>query len=365
MARTYDAERVALPSAPPGDGMGSESDPEQDELAAVFATLGEDGASLTVRLYQEARGGKLAFLRKFSPAEWIAFDIDGVQEEYGPGDYRVRVYDAKSKVRANKGFSIGTPTRINSPAPARETSQIDTAAVIRQTITELAQSLIPLLRPAPSKQEWLQELVTMRSLFAAPAAAPASAPVDALDMLQRLMAITKDMSPREGETGLADVMLQLTKEFGPLIARGMAQDTVAAPIVQPAVNPAPRRVMAGAPVPGAPVPPPKQESNDVQMKLAVQFLVSQAERQADASLYADLVIDQLADEVLERVMSMGDAEMLALLVSHDARAAAHAEWFASLRREMRALLLLTDAEEPGTNGAPGETGIAPPNDAAG
>jgi len=330
----------------------------EDDIAAILAHLGNDTAA-HVRLYRENKGGRDAFIQKFSPQEWIDFDIDGVQENYGGGNYRVRVYDEKSKVRGNRGFSVEAPPRANGaaapPAPA-----VDIATVVTQAVTAALGAVMERIAPAlqavahqPSRSDMLAELLQMKQIFA-PAVGAVAAPLDPLDMLQKVLAITKDLAPRDGETTVADVFLNLAKEFAPIIGDNIKRAQQAAP-VPGAAPPAPQRaISAGPALPPAnsPAPQPAEDEAMVSsLKWSIGFLVAQAEADHEPGPYAEMVLDNLPAEMLDKSLTMSDEQLLVMLAHYDPRVSAHAEWFKRLRGEMRDLL--TPEPESGTNTLPG------------
>lgn len=347
-----------------------DADPEADDFDAILASVGDDATQLTVRLYRELKGGKSEYLSKYTPKEWLATDLDGVQSTFGPGDYRIRIYDQRSKVRKHKTFSIGAPTIDTLAARVSAPPAIDPVQLANQITQSLAGALAPLLQMVqqqqrgPSREDMLRELVVMKQIFAG----NDSPRVDPLDLIQKVMSITRDVSPREGETGPYDVFLELTKAFAPVLMQGATRSATAPESPAPSAPPRPIAPAApGAPA-GAPgmkqSPQPEPEADDMKMKIAIAYLCEQAKRESDPALYAELVIDNMGDEAAASVLAMPEDQLLQTLAAHDSRVTLYSQWFRDLRVAMREILT-DDAGEDTTsqNGAQDVNGATPPDNA--
>jgi hypothetical protein len=358
-----EGESERLSSLPMLTAPAPDNDSDDDaDLSAVLNELDGD-TQATVKLYRSLRGGKLSFVEEYRPNEWLEVGESGVRDAFGAGEYEIRVYDNRKKIRKRKSFSIDSARASNPIAPTP--APVDTRAIIAEIIRELAPMFASITRPAAQpqdRQQYLQELILMKQIFAPDGAAKAAA--DPLEMLSKLIGVTKELQPREGETGPYDVFARLVETFGPMITSNIAQAQASAAAAAPAPGAPSRRLAAGPPV-AAPVvpiqvgaepqanPAPSQPQEDTNMLAwAIRFLVAQAERKADPGLYAELAADHLSDEQLAQVLAADDGALIATLSSHDARVAQHAEWFIAMRNELRALL--TDAPEPGDNPATGE-----------
>jgi len=344
-----DAVAKALVAAQQEDNMEN----GEEDISAILARLGNDNKA-HVRLYREVRGGKLEFLDKFSPAEWLALDVDGVKDNYGAGDYRIRVYDEHSKVRGNRGFSIARLPTLNAvPAPpvAQAPSEHIASVVANAVAATLAPVLERLASATGNRESFLRELVQYKTLFAPVAAAaslPMPAPNDPLDMLRKVLDISKDLKSDGAEKTVSDVMLELLQQFGPVLTERMQQMRAASGAAGAA--PQARGIVAGPVLPTTPTGATQVQSAEDSMRFSVSFLVAQAEMKKDPELYADVVLDQLPQDWIEQSMSMTTDELLALLATLDPRVNQHAEWFRELHTKMKEL---TAPDEPGINDAPG------------
>jgi hypothetical protein len=345
------AETGMLPAIAPVDDDGD----DDADLSAVLNELDGD-TQATVKLYRSLRGGKLSYVEEYRPNEWLQVGESGVRDQFGAGEYEIRVYDNRKKIRKRKSFSIDAARATNPvtvvPPP------IDIAAVVQAVMREIAPMFASIVKPpAQDRQEFLQEMLLMRQIFGGDGAAKSP---DPLELLRSVIGITKEIAPREGESGPYDVFAKLVEQFGPVITANMASSAQAAP--NPAAGPPPPRVAAAPPLaegmPANPVPNPTPavQSSEAQnvdmMQYAMRFLCEQAARGADPGLYAELALDHLAEDQIGQILSVDDATLLQTLAVHDARIMQHGPWFLRMRQEIRQLL--TDDTEPEHNIAPGE-----------
>jgi hypothetical protein len=377
------------------------------QLDSVLASLGDSDEKARVMLYRVGKNGeKDKYLRKFTPQEWLDYGQDGVLYDYGGGSYRVRVYDKNSKLRANTGIELEEPrtargptppypsrlgevAHVAAPAPAPQGADVLTAVnammqAMQATITQAFDKLGAAMQVQPKREDFLRELVQYKTLFAAQPApvAPVVQSPEPLDVFMKAVSFVKEnLSPREGngETGPADVFLELARSFAPVIAdqaRLGALTQAGAPTARSAGPSAPTRAVqpgpplvstAGTPVrtataaSSAPSVERPSEGADVdfQMKMAVGFLVNQARNESDPQTYAELVLDTVDPTVIEQWRAQPSDALIEWLAGYDPEVRKFSVWFKQVHAEIVAILAdESAAPEPGANADPLLTAVS-------
>jgi len=365
---------------------------QEFQLDSVLASLGDSDEKARVMLYRVGKSGeKDKYLRKFTPQEWLDYGQDGVLYDYGGGSYRVRVYDARSKLRANTGLELEEPRTMSRapvpPYPARLSESLPHAApssvggadilaavgamaqAMQTAMTAAFDKLAGAIQQQPKREDMLREMLQLKQLFT-PDAKPAPTPIitqpDSLETFMKAVTFVKEnLSPNSGETGPADVFLEMAKHIVPVIAeqaRIGAQITAAqaAPLVARVVPG--RAVHAGPPLPETAVPAateiPQSENTEsdmnFQLKMAVGFLVQQAKNESDPETYADMVLDNVAPELIEEWRAKPADELLTWLASINPEVSNHAQWFREVHASIVAALVEETAADAAETGAAGD-----------
>lgn len=359
-------QRTALTAEP--------EDLQEVALSRIVGQLKDAGGESIVYIYRQKerapgdgrRGpGREMYLTEMDPIQFAQFGLRGIQTDFGPGDYRIKVHDANGRMIHNSLYSIDLPPNAeksaNLPAAAPSNSSGDIAqlaASIQQGFTQMAAIIAESLRatvPAQqSRKDMLDEMVMMKTVFAAP-------PQSGMLELVNAMRAFKEIMPRaEGaETTTADVFMGLVEKFAPLIveqAKAAQAAPVQVPVIQPRPQPAALLRPAPAPIPTpqpAPVNPltqnPTQPTEDQVNVLERAFwsaqlstLVRMAEADREPATYAEVVLDQVPAMVDdEQVLAfLHKPNLMQELAQIDERVLNHVAWFEQLRRHM--IQYLTD-----------------------
>lgn len=325
-----------------------QQEPEDVALANLLADIGGIDSESRVNVYRalQSKGMKGgAYLFSCHPAE---FSLDKLRDAYGGGDYRVHVR-SNGRLVANQLVSIEEAKKpqpdIIMPARTDSSDVTKLGELMMQGFQQLGQLVAqsvgrPQSDASQTRRELLQDMVTMKQLFGDSRSDPSSI----MEMFLRGVEFAKgDGSPPPGESTATDVLLEAMRTFGrPIAEAAMSQlpkagalpqvGVMAAPgAVPPLPNPAPEQ----SPQPAA-ANPDQLSEHDNMMRMYVAMLVNLAREQRDPSLYAELILDQAPENMIEQILALPDVtEYLAKWAPEVRR---HREWVESLKAEIVQLL---------------------------
>ena len=318
-----------------------EDDPDDIALANVIADLGGPGIDAKVNVYQLDQNRNKSFVRAFMPTE---FSLETVQSEYGPGDYEIHVR-RDGKLATRKVIKIAVPK--NQPAPVAH-SGVDNAKLIetmqagfREMATMFSGALANMTANQPKTKttmETLQEIAMMRELMGINNAPAGPDPMQLFEMATQ---IAEKITPRVGEPGAGEVILEAIKNFGPVLTQAAQNAQNRPPILQP--NPAPQ---IPAPVltrveTGTPTSAEGTDQMNIARRMYLNLLISNATNNNDPGTYAQLMLD-VAGEA--QALEFANApDWFERLCGEESRAANYRAWFEELRENV---LELTKPEPP-------------------
>ena len=338
--------------------------PPDEALTKLLGELDASQARSNVRVEKRERENgvkKWVFLFECAPAE---FNITDIQQEYGAGDYRVRVYGPSVDGTNHYGIiaapviSIGEP-RGKARTPVQTAPQItaqDVAQIVVQTLGQMQPK-------APSRMEMLEEMRVMRDVLGGSVAPAPVAPAPQksfMEQAQEMLAFVKllkgDAVPVDDEGQVDSGALLMSKAMETLsnlagAARAQQQSPQAPQIA---------------------LPPPSQtetaNAEEDEMSLMIQGLLFAAKTNAPIESFAQTAYEKLPDEMFSALMN--DATWWAALCALIPKAAAHQEWFTRLRARILELAREDDAPEdasavPANLTAPHATGIQSPANTSG
>lgn len=357
--------------------------PETDVgITSVLQQLGEAGQGGNVFVFRVSRMGERAgaYVREYSPSE---FSLATLRQNHGGGFYRLRVHNSLGHIVKNDTIEIEKgPAVPIAPDPAAlvQSTVADLGKVMLagfQQLGELivkAQTQAPAAPPPPSMGDLLQNMVLMRQAIGADQA-PKDSTMQILEAVKIGMSMVKEAAGGGEGTDEMGVIKSAIENFGPALSNLITQGNGNAqpaphpsqspggtsPILlpqQPGVSPLPP-VPPGIPAaPGAAahVPPNSptgaQSVNlqNIQLKMAVDFLVPHAEADHDPQTYAAMALDMAPAEALKQMLSdkfyvqrLGQINPAVLKPEVSA-------WFLEFRDEVARLL--TEAQNPATVAAP-------------
>lgn len=321
-----------------------ENDMGDDAIERLYAMLGSSDNPLKIALYRALPNSrKQAYLCAIDAED---FSLDEIKRRFGGGDFVVKGYDERSKLRINQTVSIeGDPVAL-VPALAAPTAAppVDLAALAtmmqentRAMLAGLVQIIAPPV-PQQSRADFLQELVTMRSIFANDA--PRS---DGIENIMKGIELARSIAPREGNADGMDVLLETVKSLAPVFTKVLTANErpqrTAQARPQLAAQPVIKNADHHAPVP---VPVLPESDDDMMLKFYLGILVGYAEQDRDTSLYAEVVTDNVPEEKLQELLAMPDP--VAHLGAIHPGVLAHRDWFESLINETKSFFELTEPD---------------------
>ena len=318
--------------------------PEDMALENILADLGGDGADASVHVYRVSPGKPNAFVGQFGPLE---FSMEHLQANFGPGDYKIHVRQ-NGRLRANRMISIAAPRNPVQIAPQNQTRDNDVLNVMRegfQNMATMMQRTIETMAMMQPKQkttrDMLEEMALMKSVFNNDA--PRQDPMQVIELAATL---ADKITPRSGEVGNGEILLEAIKNFGPMLAAGAASS------MQPAA-PMPFHAPQILQNPVAPIAPqtanPTPENDPMfMMKMYLNVFISHAENDHHPDTYAEVVLDTVGEEkALEFLNAPGWFDKLAEL-NPRVREPKIQQWLYELRR---VIIDLTSPDETGIDGA--------------
>ena len=351
-----EAERMMQNAA--GRALASQPDPEPEPpqyveddadeiaLANVIADLGGPGIDAKVNVYQLDQNRNKAFVRAFLPTE---FSMEAVQSEYGPGDYEIHVRK-DGRLATRKVIKIAVPKNQpqNIPAPAMETGKIIESMQngFKEMGTMFANALAGLAanQPKPkSSMEMLQELQMMRDIMGGNSAPAGPDPMQLFEMATQ---IAEKITPRTGEPGAGEVILNAIKEFGPVISQ--AAQNAAANRVAPIQPQNHTQLPAPAATP-SPTPEPDPMLFNAR-KMYLNLLIGNAQADNDPSTYAQLMLDVAGEQAAIEFAAAPD--WFEKLCAEEPRATGFKPWFEELRSMVIELTKPEMPEAPLTSAPP-------------
>lgn len=321
---------------------------ESDDMQNVLAELGESGGG-TVRVDRLRDGRTREFVDEFDVA---SFTLKLLRDVAGGGDYILQVRDADKKYRKQSRISIAANAKPVVVTPSEPSGFDKLSAELRKQNELLTMLLMKGAAPAGgSRKEVLEELQIMASIVGGKGGGLG---VESILNVFKTGVEVAQQAGGDGNPWPAAVVTLADKLAEPL---ALLATKLATPAVRVPVHPA----QPG--VPALPVAKPKPQETgmlgtNLKLKMGVNFLIERAVAESPAELYADLILDNVADEILKTYLGEGVDKMVEILAGVDPRVNEHVEWFRSLGQAVAEAMAddVTDAARSAAgNGAPGET----------
>lgn len=314
--------------------------PEDEALLNVISELGSSTNTGKVNVYRYTPGKPLAFSKSYLPME---FSLEILKDEFGPGEYEVRVYD-QTALKSRRRINIDKPLHPAPVAPVQHNDKlIETMNAGFNRMAEMFAGALNQLAASQPKQksssEILEEMRIMSEIIGNNRA-PAAPAADPMSLIETAFILADRINPRPA--GENDLLLEGLKAFAPVLGVAMTQQqhqqapALAAPQTMPTVQP---------PVQPVPASQPTPTSEQDMMKYYVWLLVQNAKQDNDPSTYANLFIDQTSvEEARGFVMNPTWFE---ILCNVNPEVANYRPWFEELRN---IVLELTNPETGVNNG---------------
>lgn len=296
----------------------------ENKIDAIASALKEDS---TAYLNVHRR------ITQNSPEEFVAnFDADKydfgqllsyLQENYGGGDYRVRLY-AKGRIKANKLLQIAHKVKPSNAPQINPTG--DAAQILNVVLQEMRNSqermFATLQQKTESRSDLLKDMVMFKEIMGG--SQTTQNPVESLKSMIELMGLMNGVMgvAEPKEKGFIDVLEKALPAF------------LAAPRLPRAQNAQPVRQYKPNPV--EPLKTPELSPEEQELKQMLGVLVKGAARGGDPYTYSSMLVDQFDIALLRQIAET--PQIVDMLASVDARVGEHAPWFLLLIEHVKAQL---------------------------
>lgn len=316
------------------------------EIDAIIAEFGGDDLDNEWKIHvKKVVPNKGTFAHCFSAVPSELPILDRIRDEYGPGDYKVMVYN-KNRLRKKPTITIAEPRRKPVTDVIRESKQ-DLAGVIatlaeqqRETMrmmqTAMVQPQAPAADPMAMMSAMMTAMVQMKEFLA-----PTQPQGNPVELLVKGVELARDIGGGNGEKNINDTLLGLAKEFGPPLLAMASQEKQSHPQMKPPTG--------NPPVNPNIQPQAQQQPIDPAFAHQLGMLVQKASTQADPGLYADVICDNADPQQIADIIQRPD--LVEYLGSINPGVLQHREWFEKLKKEILSILTGTenDAIQPELN----------------
>lgn len=356
---------------------GALGDDLSDDLAlqTALTQLGEDAEDARLIVYSmNSDNRKEVFLYETTVAEFSISGLAEIQERYGAGDYKIRVYRSGRGILAHRKISIGPSRKV---APAAQASMADVMAEqTRMFMAGLERIAAMQAQPRADAGMGIKETIGLISALQPLMGGTRQAPsADPLELLERMLSIQKSLAPlptnSDGDVASGTIMLEALKQFGPLLASAASAAKPSFPEVQP--NPVMIPAQSQILPPPVQTPQPiekenKMEADDmndlaVALTTARPLIVTAAATNADPGTYAGMLFDFAPEAEIRDLATRPD--WFDIVQKAIPEATQYREWF----EEFHAIVneILNEQPKPATlaeTTPPGSTDANPVPDAA-
>lgn len=317
-------EIMAIEAAAAAQGQETETDEQMDETpsdrVSTLFTLAQGEDRAYVACYRLGRG-VMEYCKRYSPTEFEDGSFDLIRDDFGPGEYELRLYATKPDT--NK-FGVRTRTRIQmAEIPKRAATTDSLPNGLNQVLSTIAQGQQQMLdalvamKQTPQKDpmeemtKMLSMMTMMREAMGLNQAQPASTKSsigEIVEAIKELRGAAAEVMPEKEESndlmGMLPKVLELVTSGQAAQAQQGAPMGEHAPMHQAAIDP----VLSPVTLPPAfATQQTNQTGEDEQvnplkmLKLRgyLKTLVDYAERKAPVDEAATFVYEKLPDELID------------------------------------------------------------------
>lgn len=183
--------------------LNEENDAEELAIGErVRLLLSQSGDErVTLKLYRlETKTRRMSWCCDYTPDEFANGDLEMVRNQWGPGEYEMRVIGSRGIV-AKPRFQIASPYALINPHAAQVAQPVAQNSELAQVLGMLAQGqqqILALLSQKPEQPSMLESLRLAKE-FLQPAPVAPVAPVDPLAQITQLAAAMRAMKEISGE----------------------------------------------------------------------------------------------------------------------------------------------------------------------
>ncbi len=343
--------------------------PDDISLLNVIADLGCDGvddAKVNVYRQDEKNPHKGAFLFTCAPGD---FSLETLRDSYGGGRYRVHAR-ANGRVVTNRVIQIEEPKRgipgamvmQNQSSPVADLGKLIEAMQVG--FTNLGQLIMqkqaPSVDPDAMRSNLLRDLSMMRELLGINQPRVDSSET-AMTMFLKGIDVAKSITPREGEAGTVDLIMEGLKTFGPVIAeatKNKMESAATMPSAAPLPLPTPHQSSQA-------FSQPQPIGNDDMMKQYAAMLHGLALADKDPYVYAGLLCDNVPESEIRTIISRPNVKQFLFDLNPALERPDLQPWLDEFIAAINDILTPgpegDSVQEPQANGVPGNATIAGDN----
>jgi len=262
--------------------------------------------------------------------------MEKIRSEYGSGRYEIWIRK-NGKIFKRTALSIAeTKKKIEPLTPVVSSNDSQLHGVINQLVDK-----VTAMQQQPSQGgdmfgAMMTNMVQMQQMFSA----MQPKQDNQIDTLLQGIKLAGGLGSHDGggdkEDSIYSLLSSVVNTFGEPIARAATQ----AQLNQPAGS----QHIPGQPIPGQPIDPNATGNTAMNMmKIKLNFLLTQAKRNADPFVYADLILDQLTPEQVTGFINSPEA--MSNMIKILPEITNHQPWFISLQTAINELLK-EDTETP-------------------
>jgi hypothetical protein len=327
----------------PRDGditvIDTETEPQErtdaDEKAdALINALREDSAAFLNVTRQISPNSPEEFVGRFPADKYDFGQLQAfLQENYGGGDYRVRLY-AKGRVKANKLIQIAHKLKPSNLPQANPTG--DAAQILNVVLQEMRNSQEKMFQTLQQKTESRSDLLKDLALFREVLGGNSTPvnPFEAMKPMLEFMTMMGFQPPgavEPHEKGFMDVL----EKALPAFLRGMQQQP--APRMVRAQIPSPEQTPVYKPNPAEPLQSvPEVDPQEQELRQMLTILVKAARKNGDHYTYATMMFDQFDPAIIAQIAQT--AGVVDMLGSVDPAVMEFRPWFLLLIEHLKAQL---------------------------
>jgi len=323
-------------TAQSGQVQNPELDSEDTEIVlnSILEEL-ETATDVQCAVYKESGrdSRQCAFMFAFEASDYTFTDLrEKVANEYGGGDYRLRVTQGGRLVH-NRPFAI--LARPGAGAPGNP--QAGALELLISTIADGQNKILAALTQQKTPAELQRETLENLKLYREALGGNTAQKTDIIEEITRYRAVAEMFNG--ADTNQNDVILELVKSLGPAVIAAAKNQAVqpkqpkgATVINQSAIDQA---------EPEGQATQDEASQQKAQLLGLLTVLLHAASRNADPNLYVDLVADTYDDDTL--VLMLGNDDWFKLITQYAPAAGLYENWFEEMRE--RLLLDIKDRQD--------------------
>lgn len=319
------------------EGMAEDITDMQDsideELDKVFSEFGgSDGeVEFKINVYRMAKGVR-SYCFSVSPSELPI--LDTLRDDYKGGQFQVWVYK-NGKIFKRRDVTVEPP-----PEKAVSNSGGDIGGIIaalanqqREMLNQMKEivtrqpSPVPQYAPATNPMEMMGSMMgVMMQMKEFMGGGKQEKTVNEMDTFMKALEFAREFNDDGKQKGFADVATKFIEHFGPTFGEVMKQSASAPPRAMP--------YPAQPHQPGQPGQPVQDQQNmNIMLSAQLKMLVSKAAQNADPTLYADFILDNVADATINEYINRPD--IVEFLGQYNPGVIQYRDWFEQLRASIQ------------------------------